>query len=189
MQLMKRISFFVVVSVVPIVESTTIVIVLAALERSGTFTAQHTGRYHYLSFQVLIFLSPLSHPLLSFTNKTRCCCLNCAVCCKSGAGCLPCCCCGPSCECDGCALFKVQMQCFCLAISAAFPCDEEVPPIVAVAGLTVRSVSVVILIFLTYQTRNLTNVTLVNDTIIHSFTQSVVAAFPSRKPWIVNYDS
>ena len=50
MQLMKRISFFVVVSVVPIVESTTIVIALAAPERSGTFTVQHTGRYHYLSF-------------------------------------------------------------------------------------------------------------------------------------------
>jgi hypothetical protein len=54
-----------------------------------------------------------------------------------GAPCLPCCCCGPNCEFDGCALVKVQMQVFCLAITAAIPCDEEVPPIVSILGLTV----------------------------------------------------
>ena len=31
---------------------------------------------------------------------------------------------------------KVQLQAFCLAITAAFPCDEEVPPAVTILGLT-----------------------------------------------------
>mmetsp|Transcript_18168 Transcript_18168/g.50433 ORF Transcript_18168/g.50433 Transcript_18168/m.50433 type:complete len:156 (+) Transcript_18168:347-814(+) len=54
----------------------------------------------------------------------------------TGAPCLPLICCGPSIECDGCAILKVQLQAFCLAITAAIPCDEEVPPALAIAGLT-----------------------------------------------------
>ena len=69
------------------------------------------------------------------SGKIGMCCLNCEVCCKPGAPCLPCWCCGPNIECDGCALMKVQLQAFCLAISAALPCDEEVPPAVNILGL------------------------------------------------------
>lgn len=53
-----------------------------------------------------------------------------------GAPCLPCCCCGPKCECDGCAIMKIQLQAFCLAITGAFPCDEEVPPVLTILGCT-----------------------------------------------------
>eukprot|EP00934_Nitzschia_sp_Nitz4_P007408 Nitzschia sp. Nitz4//scaffold5_size260463//63911//64593//NITZ4_000959-RA/size260463-exonerate_est2genome-gene-0.272-mRNA-1//1//CDS//3329555271//7398//frame0 len=71
------------------------------------------------------------------SGKIGICCLNCAICCKPGAGCLPLGCCGPSCEFDGCAILKIQLQAFCLAVTAAIPCDEEVPPAVSVLGLTV----------------------------------------------------
>jgi hypothetical protein len=45
------------------------------------------------------------------------------------------CCCGPKCENDGWAIVKIQLQAFCLAISVAIPCDEEVPPAVNILGL------------------------------------------------------
>eukprot|EP00980_Cylindrotheca_fusiformis_P018580 scaffold6158_cov67-Cylindrotheca_fusiformis.AAC.1 len=71
------------------------------------------------------------------SGKVGLCCLNCEVCCEPGAECLPCCCCGPDIECDGCACIKMQLQTCCLAITAAVPCDSEVPALVTVAGLTV----------------------------------------------------
>ena len=55
---------------------------------------------------------------------------------QPGAPCLPCCCCGPQIECDGCSVFNVQGQCCCCVTSAAFPCNDEVPCILNVAGCT-----------------------------------------------------
>ncbi|CAB9513534.1 expressed unknown protein [Seminavis robusta] len=61
-------------------------------------------------------------------------CLNCEVCLKFGAPCLPCCCCGPKCECDGCSVLNVQVHGLCGVVSAAIPCNEEVPLAVNVLG-------------------------------------------------------
>jgi hypothetical protein len=55
---------------------------------------------------------------------------------KMGADCLPCCCCGPAIECDGCSVCNAQLHCCCAAVSAAFPCNDEVPCVVNVAGWT-----------------------------------------------------
>ncbi|KAL3763562.1 hypothetical protein ACHAW5_008105 [Stephanodiscus triporus] len=70
------------------------------------------------------------------SGKAGLCCLNCEVCCKPGAPCLPCCCCGPNIECDGCSLCNAQGQCCCCVGSAAFPCNDEVPCILTIAGWT-----------------------------------------------------
>ena len=63
------------------------------------------------------------------------CCLNLEVCCKTGAPCLPCCCCGPTCDGEGCC--NVQAQLCCLLVSAAFPSTSEVPAAVTILGCTV----------------------------------------------------
>eukprot|EP00957_Ditylum_brightwellii_P080609 6130554-Ditylum_brightwellii.AAC.1 len=70
------------------------------------------------------------------SGKAGLCCLNCEYCLKPGAPCLPCCCCGPAVECDGCSLFNAQGQCCCAVVSMAFPCNEEVPIALTVLGLT-----------------------------------------------------
>mmetsp|Transcript_6285 Transcript_6285/g.5131 ORF Transcript_6285/g.5131 Transcript_6285/m.5131 type:complete len:125 (-) Transcript_6285:130-504(-) len=70
------------------------------------------------------------------SGKVGCCCLNCEVCLKPSAPCLPCVCCGPKIECDGCSILNTQVQCCQLVISAALPCNEEVPVAVAVLGAT-----------------------------------------------------
>ena len=62
---------------------------------------------------------PLNHPFI-----------------HTGAECLPCICCGPDIECDGMACIKAQLHACCCAITAAFPCDKEVPALVTIAGLT-----------------------------------------------------
>ena len=55
---------------------------------------------------------------------------------QPGAPCLPCVCCGPKIECDGCSLCNTQSQCCCVVTSAALPCNDEVPCAVTVAGWT-----------------------------------------------------
>lgn len=55
---------------------------------------------------------------------------------KPGAPCLPCCCCGPAIECDGCSCVNIQAHCCCCVTSAAFPCNDEVPVALTVLGLT-----------------------------------------------------
>ena len=83
--------------------------------------------------------SALTNPsaCMSCSGKVGVCCLTCEVCCKLGAPCLPCCCCGPQCETDGCACCSSQVQCCCCVCSAAFPCNDEVPIAVSALGLTV----------------------------------------------------
>jgi hypothetical protein len=63
--------------------------------------------------------------------------MNLECCCKPGApllmpcgflGCKP--------ECDGCSILNGQCQAMCLVVSAAIPCNKEVPVAVAIAGLT-----------------------------------------------------
>jgi len=71
------------------------------------------------------------------SGKIGLCCLNIEFCCKPGAPCLPCGCCGPKCENDGCSFCNAQVHCCCTVCSAALPCNEEVPVAVAVAGLMV----------------------------------------------------
>ena len=56
---------------------------------------------------------------------------------QPGAPCLPCCCCGPAIECDGCSICNAQAHLCCCVASAALPCNDEVPVALSVAGLTV----------------------------------------------------
>jgi hypothetical protein len=39
-------------------------------------------------------------------------------------------------ECDGCSIVNIQCQALCAVISAAIPCNEEVPLAVSCIGLT-----------------------------------------------------
>ena len=55
---------------------------------------------------------------------------------QGGANCLPCICCGPAIECDGCSICNVQGQMCCVVLSAAFPCNNEVPVACTVMGMT-----------------------------------------------------
>merc|ERR1712216_306043 len=68
------------------------------------------------------------------SGKIGVCCLNAEVCCNPGAPCLPCCCCGPTC--DGSGICNVQCQLGCCVVSGALPCTEEVPAAVTVLGCT-----------------------------------------------------
>ncbi len=74
---------------------------------------------------------------ISCSGKVGVCCLTCEVCCKPGAPCLPCICCGPNCDMDGCACISSQVQCCCCVCSGALPCNDEVPIAVSALGLTV----------------------------------------------------
>lgn len=69
------------------------------------------------------------------SGKIGLCCLNCEVCCKPSAPCLPCVCCGPKVECDGCSVVNTQLQGCCFVVSAAVPCNDEVPLAVNVLGV------------------------------------------------------
>jgi len=73
---------------------------------------------------------------LGCSGKCGCCCVNCEVCCKPSAPCLPCGCFGPKIECDGCSILNAQLQCCQFVISAALPCNEEVPVAVSIFGAT-----------------------------------------------------
>ena len=73
---------------------------------------------------------------LGCSGKIGLCCLNMEYCCKPGAPCLPCCCCGPKCEFDGCSLVNAQGHCCCAVVSAAFPCNDEVPVVLTLGGIT-----------------------------------------------------
>ena len=73
---------------------------------------------------------------VSCSGKVGLCCLQLEVCCKPGAPCLPCGCCGPNCEYDGCSCLNAQVQCCCAVCSAAFPCNNDVPVAVSVLGAT-----------------------------------------------------
>ena len=71
------------------------------------------------------------------SGKLGFCCLNAEVCCTPGAPCLfPLGCVGLKCENDGCSIINGQLQCCCIVCSAALPCNEEVPIVLSVAGLT-----------------------------------------------------
>jgi len=74
---------------------------------------------------------------ISCSGKVGLCCLQCEVCCKPGAPCLPCCCFGPKCENDGCSIVNTQIQCCCCVVTSAIPCNDEVPIAVSALGLTV----------------------------------------------------
>jgi len=69
------------------------------------------------------------------SGKVGVCCLNCEMCFKTGAPCLACCCCGPTCDGSGCC--NAQCQLCCVVISAAFPCTDEVPAAVTILGCTI----------------------------------------------------
>ena len=53
---------------------------------------------------------------------------------RPGAPCLPLCCCGPTCDGEGC--INAQVQVCCVVVSAALPPTDEVPAAVTIAGLT-----------------------------------------------------
>lgn len=74
---------------------------------------------------------------MSCSGKVGLCCLNMEVCCKPGAPKLPCLCCGPKCEYDGCSCVNTQLQLCCCVCSAAFPCNQEVPVAISACGITV----------------------------------------------------
>mmetsp|Transcript_102985 Transcript_102985/g.143446 ORF Transcript_102985/g.143446 Transcript_102985/m.143446 type:complete len:130 (-) Transcript_102985:383-772(-) len=65
-------------------------------------------------------------------------CLSCECCCKAGAPCLcPLGCCGCKCvDGDSMACIHSQYQCCCCVDTCAFPCNDDVPCMVAVLGLT-----------------------------------------------------
>jgi len=66
------------------------------------------------------------------------CCCNAECCCKPGAPCLtPFLCVGCKFENDGCSALNAQLHACCLVVSAAIPCNEEVPIAVTIAGLTI----------------------------------------------------
>ena len=78
------------------------------------------------------FVSSLTDELLFFppimiqSGKVGLLCLSCELCCKPGAPCLcPFGCCGLTFDCDGCSVCDAQIQFFCLAITAALPCNNE----------------------------------------------------------------
>lgn len=71
------------------------------------------------------------------SGKVGFCCLNMQFCCKPSAPCLPLGCCGPRCENDGCSILNAQCQIFNLIVSAALPCNKEVPVAVSVLGATI----------------------------------------------------
>ena len=71
------------------------------------------------------------------SGKAGLCCLNMEFCCKPSAPCLPCICCGPRCENDGCSVLNLQCQACNLVASAALPCNKEVPVAVSAFGVTV----------------------------------------------------
>ena len=73
---------------------------------------------------------------LGCSGKAGVCCLNCEFCFKFSAPMLPCLCCGPKCEADGCSLFNIQCQMCQLIVQGAIPCNKEVPVAVTVLGLT-----------------------------------------------------
>ncbi|KAL7517746.1 hypothetical protein ACHAWF_000152 [Thalassiosira exigua] len=73
------------------------------------------------------------------SGKLRLCCLQAEYCCKPGAPCLPCCCCGPAIECDGCSVVNAQGHCCCFVVSAALPCNDEVPVAVSVREPQLKS--------------------------------------------------
>ncbi|EJK49705.1 hypothetical protein THAOC_31385, partial [Thalassiosira oceanica] len=71
------------------------------------------------------------------SGKVGMCCMNAEFCCKPGAPCLPCVCCGPKCDCDQCgSICTLQAHLCCTVASAAFPCNDEVPIAVTIAGVT-----------------------------------------------------
>jgi hypothetical protein len=70
------------------------------------------------------------------SGKLGLCCLNLQFCCKPSAPCLPCGCCGPRCENDGCSVFNAQCQLCGLVVSGAFPCNKEVPVALTALGFT-----------------------------------------------------
>jgi hypothetical protein len=75
------------------------------------------------------------------SGKAGICCCNLECCCKFDAPCLfPCCCLGIKSECDGCSVVDAQVQACCIVVSAAIPCNEEVPLAVSVLGLTLYPV-------------------------------------------------
>jgi hypothetical protein len=71
------------------------------------------------------------------SGKAGFCCLNLQFCCKPSAPTLPCLCCGPRCEFDGCSILNLQCQCCNAVISAAIPCNKEVPVALSLCGCTV----------------------------------------------------
>lgn len=71
------------------------------------------------------------------SGKIGLCCLNMQMCCKPSAPCLPCGCCGPRCENDGCSIFNIQCQLCQAVITGAIPCNKEVPVAFTILGLTV----------------------------------------------------
>jgi hypothetical protein len=73
---------------------------------------------------------------LGCSGKLGLCCLDMELCCKPSAPCLPCLCCGPRMECDGCSIFNVQCQMCMMVVSGALPCNKEVPVALSVLGLT-----------------------------------------------------
>ncbi len=73
---------------------------------------------------------------LGCSGKIGFCCLQAEVCCKPGAPCLPCGCCGPKIDCDGLSVMDVQCQVCNIVVSGALPCNKEVPVAVSILGLT-----------------------------------------------------
>lgn len=59
------------------------------------------------------------------SGKMGLCCLNVQMCCKPSAPCLPCGCCGPRFENDGCSIFNIQCQLCNAVITGAIPCNKE----------------------------------------------------------------
>jgi len=88
------------------------------------------------------FLRKLTNAILFYysfaQSQAGICCLNMECCAKMGAPCLfPFGCVGVKPECDGCSVINAQCHTCCLVVSAAVPCNEEVPVAVSIAGLTV----------------------------------------------------
>ncbi|KAG7351370.1 hypothetical protein IV203_003831 [Nitzschia inconspicua] len=71
------------------------------------------------------------------SGKIGLCCVNMQVCCKPSAPCLPCGCCGPRWEYDGCSVVNAQLHCCHMVCSGALPCNKEVPVVLTALGLTV----------------------------------------------------
>ena len=102
---------------------------------SKSYPMHHTNPHHSCLSQRLFCMHLFE---LSYWCQLGLCCCNMECCCKPGAPCLmPFGVCGCKPEFDGCSVLNLQCQALCAVISAAIPCNQEVPLAVTVLGLTV----------------------------------------------------
>ena len=109
------------------------VVYLMMFTHSRTYSFLRTSLIH----EPTLFFVHQDADCVGCSGKVGVCCVNCEVCCKPNAPCLALICCGPKIECDGFSILNVQIQVLSLVISAAVPCNKEVPVAISILGATI----------------------------------------------------